>query len=467
MAKTSGGITAPHNPQIVRTTTAKPPKPNRNKNRNRNQNGNRNKGNKNKGNKGNQNKQQKSSPPAAHGAYAPKEILEGPHLRKAVQQIVNFQTRPGIRQANRAIAESEKEREKDIGREKNLGQQAGVNIADYYHKLAADETEKLLGIEKANEAAKAGVAESGRETLAGIAAAGKEGTEGIGAYEGQDISSRDRLAQMIAQYGATAANQNNALNAEANEKGQAWSGLMGMEGLAGQQRGGQILGDTRRQVLGQIGSLKREYGSDISKLKGAKLELLLQRPELAAKALSELTERERNYILSKATLGLEKKKLGSEEKGKTGGVAYSNVNTANLIKLKKLEQRQRLQELAASGASYEQLQAQKAQDSKEIIELQQSGYGKGGSGGSKAGGYLPFGKVFSILRGSPISGKDLFEGYMHEGKKSPAKQVRKQAYDKLRASGATDKTAKKAIKKLINQYRKQKNLQAAPAHPGH
>jgi hypothetical protein len=71
------------------------------------------------------------------------------------------------------------------------------------------------------------------------------------------------------------------------------------------------------------------------------------------------------------------------------------------------------------------------------------------------------------MRSSPISGKDLFEGYTHEGKTKSGRQVRTEAYDKLRASGATDATAKKAIKKLINQYRKQKGLQSAKAHPGH
>ena len=168
-----------------------------------------------------QNKQNKrhnktKSVSTPRGLFAPRELLEGPNLRKSVEQIVNLQTRPAIRQANRGIAEATKQREFDISREKNLGLQAGRNITSYYQKLAEDETQKFLGMQQAQNEAKAGIADSGRETLAGIQSAGEGVAGGLGEYEGQSIASRDRLAEMIATQGATAANQNNALNAQAS-----------------------------------------------------------------------------------------------------------------------------------------------------------------------------------------------------------------------------------------------------------
>lgn len=385
-----------------------------------------------------QGKAGRSKGSAMPSIYEPTKPLTKEALRNAVRQAVNFQLNPTLRMQDRASQELIKQRELDLSNIGTQGAQATNNIGAYYKDLASKEAARLAE-QKASGAAQTGaVAQAGVDTQAAIAGAGNAAQSGIGAYEGQSIGARDRLAQMIAQQQAGAAQNSNALNAQAQGQASGFQNFLTGLSAASGMRGGEQLSDIGRQVQNRLTETRNEYGKELGKIRNDKLELLMQRPELANKVLMEMRDKEQTNALSRAALGIKKEEASKEDRS---GIEYAKVNARELIKVKKLEQQQRLQELAAAGASNAELAGIKAQYSKEIIELQQKGYGKG-KGNSGAGGYQPFGKTFSYLRNSPVKPKTL----------ATSKKARKAAYDKLRVYGASDKIARQAIKKYIKQW---------------
>jgi hypothetical protein len=400
-------------------------------------------------NKGPKNKGRQNAVPKMPSVFEPNRPLTKDSLRNAVKQAVNFQLNPTMRMQNRAMQELTKQRELELRGQSRLGVQATNNIGTYYKDLASKEATRLAEQKAAGAAHTGAVAQAGVDALGAIQGAGNAAQTGIGAYEGQGIAARDRLAAMIAEQQAGAAQNANALNAQAQGQAAGFQNFLTGLSAASGMRGGEQISDVQRQVQNRFTDTRNEYGQELGKIRADKLELIMQRPELANKVLMELRDKEQTNSLSRAALGIKKKEASTKDRS---GVEYAKVNARELMRVKKLEHRQRLQELSAAGASNQELAEIKAQQSKEIIELQQQGYGGGGGkgGGSGAGGWQPFSKTFSYLRGSPVKPKTL----------ATSKKARKAAYDKLRTYGASDKVARKAIKKYIKQYKKQNTKKA-------
>jgi hypothetical protein len=404
--------------------------------------------NPNKGKKGNsKNKPKTQSGPKYDekaNLYKPHELLGEKALRRTVGQEVQRQIRPALRQTNRTIGELNKYQNRDVTREALLGRQAAQNTTTYYQQLAQQETALLANQQGQNAQLTGQVAGAVNNAQAQIGQAGVEASKGIGAYEGQNIGSRERLAQMIAEQGAQAAREGAAINAQAQGQGSSQQALLAALSGSNAMHGGEQLAEQGREVGKRIGDIRNTYGENIGKLNADKRELLKSIPELRAKALNELRESERNFYLSKGALGLEKKKFSAEASGKSGGIGYSNVNTKNQLKVLKLKKKNRMAELDRLGATEEQRNAEDHRFREKELEWQEKMSSGKDSGG--AGGWQPFDKVYSYLRGSPVKPETLLK----------SKQARQAAYDKLRANGASDKNARKAIKKYIKKYRAKK-----------
>jgi hypothetical protein len=389
--------------------------------------------------------------PKLPSIYEPNRPLTKDALRNAVKQAVNMQLNPTLRMQTNASNELIKQRELDFRNIGRQGAQATGNIGAYYQDLAAKEAARLAAQSTTGAATTGAVAQAGVDTQGAIAAAGDAAQTGIGAYEGQSIAARDRLAAMIAEQQAGAAQNSNALNTQAQGQAAGFQNFLSGLGAAAGMRGGEQMADIGRQVQNRFTDTRNEYGQELGKIRADKLELIMQRPELASRALMELRDKEQTNFLSRQALGLKKQEAKQAGKQDRSSIEYAKVNARELIKLKNVEHQQRLEELAAAGASNAELAGIKAQHSKEIIALQQKGYGKSGGGdSSQSGGWQPFSKTFSYLRGSPVKPKTL----------ATSKKARKAAYDKLRTYGASDKVARKAIKKYIGQHNR-KYIKAA------
>lgn len=379
-------------------------------------------------------------------------------LHRAVNQAVRSQTRPAFRAYARQLGELEKSEGRNLGKASLLGQQATRNIGSYYKDLAAQEAQTLAEQQAAGGRLTGEVAGNAKQALAAIQAAGNASQEGIGAYQGQDIAARDRLQQMIAEQGAYAAREGAAEgNRATGQVGAREALLRGMAGSAN-IHGGEQVGEANRAIRNQMNQIREQYGENLGKITNAKKELIESLPELKEKALFGLRKEDQNYYLSQGALGVKRFEAGTKRKELKKGINYATVAARENLKLAKLKARERMEYLEQSGATYGELAAEKAKLSEGIIRLQKQLYkNKGGGGSSGAEGYQPFGKTYSYLRSATNNPKKLAEElYSHQGK-------RKYAYDKLRRYGATDKVARNAIKKLINQYHHYGMLGAAQA----
>lgn len=447
--------------------------PGRNRNRNRNQNRNRpnqqgrNKQNqKAKGNnqgKGKAKGKNKVTGPQYKGLFQPREIQEGPRLRKSIQQAVNFQMRPALRQTNRALNELNREQAKDLDMNSRLGQQAGANAAKYFQDLAARETARIQASQAQGTAFTGAVAAQGEQAAQGVQAAGAAAQASLGPAGGEPIASRDRLAEMIALQESGVAQQNAALNAQAQGNASNWNSFLTALAGASGIRGGEVQGEIARQIGAQSGEIRRQYGSDISKLRGTKRELLLQRPEIARQTLNELRESERNYDLSLGALNLQR----SAAKAGPGGEAKASAKA--WLQYQRQKHRLRLQEMKIQGATQAELDAADRAFREKEMEWQEKNYG--GKGGTRDG-WVNQSKAFSLLRGM-ASARALTEGMSFRNKdgqliEKSGKEARKAAYDNLRKQGVSDKIARKVIKRRVRQFKRQKKGPPAPGkkYPG-
>lgn len=381
--------------------------------------------------------------------YEPNASLEGKDLKRFVRQNVQRQIRPTLREANRGLRELDNERRTQVQREALLGRQATQNVGNYYDQLAQQEAALLQAQKSSGAALLSSVGASNAAAVSGVAEAGKAAQEGLGSYSGADISSRDRLAQMIAEQGAATAQQGQALQGAAAGQANDWSALLAATSASGQMQGTQQLGDLNRTIQSRISELDNNAIQQANKVRGAKYELIKSRPELMAKTLAEARKEQSDLQLSKAALGIKKNEAKLKYKESKAGVNYAKIKGRQELRLLKEKQKIRLQEIQAQGASYQELNAQKAQQNKEYLELQKKVYG---NKGNNSEGWQSFKRTMSYLRSSPVHPSELAE----------SKQKRRQAYDKLVRYGASPETAKKVIKQYVHGYKQRRAKTLGP-----
>lgn len=449
-----------------------------NRNRNRNK-PNRNKPNRNKPNQ-NQGKRKGSGPGKTakvkgpgkqvetktyKGLYEPGEILRGPDLKRAVFQTVNAQINPALRDIRSNIRSLGKERDFEVGRERRLGEQALGNTKQYYDSLAQHERNLLASRSGAEAALQTTLAGIGADTQTALSGAGSAVTAGLGENTGgQEIGSRERLAQMMAEQIGNAARENATTRGLAAGQGTAAQNLIAELGVTGQIRGAELTSKGQGEVRNAMQRIRNEYAKEIGKQRQSRNELIEKRPELMNSALMQFREGERNQEATDAALGIERAELRQKGKESGEGIRYAKVNAREQLKVLQQKQKNRLEEMQEQGASYAQLNAEKSQQNKEYLELQaqltrenneakQAGslnylnratQAYGGKEGKGKEGYREFGNVFSYLRSSGVPRKIL----------ATDKKARRAAYDKLRKYGASDADAKKAIKRYIKQYKR-------------
>lgn len=396
------------------------------------------------------------------GVYEPSEILRGPALRKAVAQTVNSQIAPALRGIRGNIGTLQNERGFEENREDNRAGQALTNTKAYYDGLAKNELDILASQSGANTALQATLGQIGTDAQTALTQAGNSVTAGLGENTGgQSIGSRERLAQMMGEQISGSVRNNAITKSLAAGQGTAAQQLMAELGVTGQMRGGEINNEVQGEFRNAKQRIRNEYAKEIAKQRQAALEIQEKRPNLMFEALNKFRESERNQEATDAALGIERSELKLKGKEAKSSVNYAKVSGREQIRALKLKQKNRLEEIQEQGASYAQLNALKSQQNKEYLELQgqitketneakaaaaqnylkTAGKTYGGKEGKGKEGYREFSAVFSYLRKSNIPRKVL----------ATDKKAQRAAYDKLRAFGASDAFARKAIKKYILQ----------------
>lgn len=408
-----------------------------------------------KGHKGNKNAKKQNSPKFSSkgvnkaikgvSAYDPSQVLKNKDLQRAVRSLVRLETRPAIREYSRAIGQLKQSQNRDIQKAQLLGKQATGNIRSYYNQLGNQNVDALRGQQAAGARLTGAVSQQGVDTQQAIGSAGEAAQARTAQYQpDQNISARDQLAQLVAMQQGAAAREQAALNAQAQGQATGFEQLQRGLGQANQLTGAARVFDTQQSVLNQQSDIRDKYGQELMNLRGKRSDIIAQRPDLAAKAFSDLRESERNFLLSRAAIGEKKFEalLGAQQQSNTIGgykqlAAQKAKNSREIIKL---------QARVNKG-----LATQKQKQRLQYLKAQQRAYGKGSGGGSKqSGGYQPLGKTFSYVMNSPVTPKMLVKGTDNLS----SKQVRRKMYFKLRNYGASDKVARKAINKAIRLYKK-------------
>lgn len=329
------------------------------------------------------------------GIYDPANSLKGKELRKLARRLTTLQTRAPARAYTRQANSLRDVLSDQIASQLSLGKQATTNVAGFYNQLAQAEAQNLARQEALGARLRADVGTAGTQAQEGIQSAGEAGVQRLDEDALKRLSTpsraRDELQQMIAQQQGFAAQNQQGLNATAAGQSADWESAMGVLAQANQMRGGQNLTDIQREVVNRISELQQSFTPDIKGALGQAADVRASRGDIRAQLLRQLTGEEREFGLSKAALGLDKralkqegklarKSLRAEKQGKTGQTAL----VEQYKDLARLKSRLSRRGMSLSHSQNKELARLKAQISKRNINLSQ--------GGGKNGGKLSLGE---------------------------------------------------------------------------
>lgn len=337
------------------------------------------KGDKDKGKKGAGNdKRFKDGSP-----YDPHTTLRGKQVKQLARSLTRVQTKPQIGSARSQAKSLNQLLKYSLKSNAALTNQAGSNVADYYKRLQGADSQN-----QAYQQALAGrlsgtIASGNTQAQQGIQSTGAGATAALSADEQNrrvdGSTARDQLQQMIAQEGALAAREGQALSAQAASQGAGYSALQQAQGTAAQMRGGATLQDIARRGQENVAAIQGQYGPDIVKAKQAVRDARATKGDTRAQFIRQLIGEERDYMLSKGALGVDKKQLGSS-------VNYAKESGKQNRKSARVSGRQSRKTIAAQQAGNARQARLSGRQSRKTISHQQAGYG-GGGGGGKGGGH--------------------------------------------------------------------------------
>jgi hypothetical protein len=424
--------------------------------------------NRNKPKKGNQ---KKAPVKIINPAFNPSATLEGKDLKRSIQEQIKASIAPVLKNLGQQTTQLGREENTALSGEAARGQSLTAGVGNYYEKLAAEEAARIAAQQSSNNVSVAQVQAAANAAAQGVSGGNASILAGAETANPQGGASKEALLKTMAEQQGNIGAQGQALVGATASQGQNWSGLLNALAGSAQMRGGEEVGQIGSETSSNLNRIGNEFGKQRAELGNAKKEIIEKRPSLFNELLEKAIERERNYGLSRATLGLEKEKVGNEVKTAGEGVKYAEVSAKEQLKTKlseiKAEEGKRARELSEIGASEaEKLKATQSFREKEIAaqnefqsnknafrekELENPAVtGKGGKGNKPYEGYQTLPKSVSYLRG--LLNEEPVHLVQGTGKKS-AKQVRKAAYDKLVNFGASPQVAKAAIKKLVQQHK--------------
>lgn len=314
----------------------------------------------------------------------PRAMLEGGDLRRIARHLTRAQTRPQIRSAQRTVHSLRDILGEQVGDVTRLGEQARGDVRSYYRSLAEAEHQNVGFQNQLANRLNQGVNQAGQQAQGNIGDAGSAALERLQAdaqYRGQGSSAaKDQLVNMIASQQARQAAEQQALGAQAQAQGQGFSQLQQALASASQMRGGQQMSDIARASQQGVSDLQRTYGPDIREALGNLKDVRSTKGDIRNQILRQLIGEERDFMLSKGALGLDRKSLKTETRQNRKG---NNIQLAVARQYGRNDQRS-----ARANRRNIRLQGQisgrneriHGRQSRRYLQQQQSGSGGGGKG---------------------------------------------------------------------------------------
>jgi hypothetical protein len=328
--------------------------------------------------------------------YDPRTTLSGDTLKKFVKSQVRNQIRPEISANKRTVQTLKKLLSGQTDQLRKFDKQATGNIEDYYQDLAKGDKQATATSEALGSRLTGALGSQGVQTAGTIQNAADAATGALDADQAlrQDSSNsaRAELQQIIAMQQGNAATESQALQGKGAMQANSWSNLMQGMGQANQMRGAATLADIHQGTQTNIADLQNQYAPDLREAIGNIKEIRKSKGDIRNELLAQLRGDERQYLLSKGALGIDKESLKSDlltakqerkaaKKSKTGNPTLDVAKQYG--KNKKQEQLRTLQNQlkvikAQSGAKARE-QQKSLENQIAVIQAQQSGKG-GGAG---------------------------------------------------------------------------------------
>ena len=250
--------------------------------------------------------------------YDPRSTLTGDTLEKFVKSEVRAQTRPAIRGGKRTIDTLKALLSKGTNQLKGFEEQASGNITQYYKDLAANELKNVAQSQALGSRLNASIQGSGVAAGMGQNRGAEQALAGLRADEqlrqNAPSAARDELQAIIAQQKGAQQLENNALQGAASQQSANWGNLLTGMSMSAQARGGEQLADSQRDIKNRITDLQNQYIPDIREAVGTIKEARASKGDLRRQILMEARGAEREYLLSKGALGIDKQSLEASSK---------------------------------------------------------------------------------------------------------------------------------------------------------
>lgn len=433
-----------------------------------------NQGNKNKGKKG-KGQGHLTKTQRIDALYDPRSTLTGSDLLKLAKKETKLQTKPAIHAGKRTLKSLTQLLGTQTDQLGALDQQASGNVSSYYKNLAT-KTAQNVGFSQALAGRLRGdVGQAGANAGQAIQGASQDALGRLAAAQatagGTQTGAQNDLNQLIVQQTGDTAREGQALQGAAAARGNDWVNMLLGQGQAAQQRGGEQLSDIHRDVANKVTDLQGQYLPQIRDALGSINDARAQKGTILAKSIADLTDRERQFILSQGALGVNKGQLALDTK------TAAQTNRLNKKTLKKTGGNAALQtakqygknKLNAIQASLEsQLKVAKAQgDNKKAEQLRsrisqlkviaaQKG-GQGGKDGSLPGSDKHRSRAMSLVRRAKYENKLQNQDYVFHNKQSIIDQL-------VSKFGISNDVARWAVNKYTKDAKKI-NTALGPQNP--
>jgi hypothetical protein len=312
--------------------------------------------------------------------YDPHTTLRGKQVKQLARSLTRLTTKPQIGAARSQAKSLNKLLKYSLKSNQALTNQASSDTSEYYKRLAGSDAKNEAYQQALAGRLSGSVAAGNTQAQGNIQAAGQSATQALSAD--QDVrrvggsTARDQLQQMVAQEGALAAREGQALSSQAAQQGASYSALQQQMASAAQMRGASNLSDIARRGQENAAGIQSQYGPEIIKAKQAVHDTRATKGDARAQMIRQLIGEERDYMLSKGSLGVDKKQLGSS-------VDYAKENGRQQRRSARVSGRQSRKTVAAQQAGNAAQARLSGRQSRKTIGKQQRGYGGGGAGGGK------------------------------------------------------------------------------------
>jgi hypothetical protein len=264
---------------------------------------------------------------------SPNAQLSGDSLLDSAQALTRLQVRPQVTAYNRLIDELERRRRFETQGLARLGRDVNEDIETTYEGLG-DYTKDAAAQQRRIAGVLSGQAQAAGEGA--IDAYGNAVEGDVGSYLSQ-LQQRGGVEGSAAQQelAALAGQQQAALAGEAaygagltSATSQNFAGLAAAMGGAAQMQGAEAQSDARRAIAQRIAESRMGYGADIREALGAKKDVQALRGESTLQNLMNLRESERNFLLSKLGISLDRKALSETQRSNMASEMLSLLGIA-------------------------------------------------------------------------------------------------------------------------------------------